>query len=213
MHELLAQEIKNGDSEFGRSWIDEYIRFLYKLPSNNCIPDEFIKELGISSNEIPKPVYCLNCGIIDCVPHNILIDQRSNKYYIIDNEFIYNFPIPIDFLIWRGISTLVYDLQDHIQSHVCRERPVVIFCGHGINRQYIPVSWLNILKKLEIPLTQQTPWSSAFQNKIFNHKTKINLRLKANNKELGNVPVAEINTNHRLIENIYKLLHKLRRTF
>ena len=213
MIELLARSISDGDSEFGRKWIDEYIQFLYKLPADNCIPEEFMRALGISPDDIPKPVYCLNCGIIDCIPHNILIDQGSNKYYIIDNEFIYDFPIPVDFLIWRAISTLVYDLQDHIQSYVCEKRPVVIFSGHGINRHYIPISWLNILKKLEIPIEQHTRWSSAFQNKILCHKTKINLRLKANNKALGYVPIAEINTNHRLIERIYKLLHKLRLTF
>ncbi len=213
MIELLARSISDGDSEFGKKWIDEYIQFLYKLPADNCIPEEFMRELEISPNEISEPVYCLNCGIIDCIPHNILIDQGSNKYYIIDNEFIYDFPIPIDFLIWRAINTLIYDLQDHIQSYVCEKRPVVIFSGHGINRHYIPVSWLNILKELKIPLRQQTHWSSAFQNKIFSHKTKINLRLKTNGKALGHVPIAEINSNKRLIEHIYKFLHKLRRTF
>ena len=213
MIELLARSISDGDSEFGRKWIDEYIQFLYKLPADNCIPEEFMRALGISPDDIPKPVYCLNCGIIDCITHNILIDQGSNKYYIIDNEFIYDFPIPTDFIIWRAISTLVYDLQDHIQSHVSRKRPVVIFSGHGINRHYIPISWLNILKELEIPLRQQTRWSSAFQNKIFHHKTKMNLRLKTKNKALGYVPIAEINTNHRLTEHIYKFLHKLRRIF
>jgi 2-polyprenyl-3-methyl-5-hydroxy-6-metoxy-1,4-benzoquinol methylase len=213
MHELLAQEIKNGDPEFGRSWIDEYIRFLHKLPADKCVPDEFMRELGISSDEIPKPVHCLNCGIIDCVPHNILIDPQSNKYFIIDNEFVYYFPVPIDFIIWRATITLVFDLQDQIQSHVSPQRPVVIFCGHGINRHYIPVSWLNILKELEIPPGQQIHWASAFQNRIFTHKTKINLRLKETNKTLGHVPIAELNTNHRLIEHIYKSLHKLRRIF
>lgn len=213
MIELLARSINDGDAEFGRKWIDEYIKFLYRLPAEKCVPNDFMRELGIPPNEIQKPVCCLNCGIIDCIPHNIFIDQRSNKYYIIDNEFIFDFPIPIDFLIWRAINTLVYDLQDHIQSNVCEKQPVVIFSGHGINRHYIPVSWLNVLKKLEIPLRQQTHWSSAFQNKIFSHKTKINLRLKTNNKALVHVPIAEINTNHRFIENIYKLLHKLRRTF
>ena len=213
MTDLLAQSISDGDPDFGRKWIDEYIQFLLKLPSKKCIPEEFMKELGIASGEITSPVNCLNCGIVDCVPHNILIDQSSNKYYVIDNEFIYDFPVPTDFLIWRAISTLVFDLQDQIQSHVSRERPVVIFCGHGINRHYIPVSWLNIPKKLEIPLRQQTQWASAFQNKIFSHKTKINLRLKATNKALGHVPIAEIDTNHRLIEHIYKSLHKLMRIF
>ena len=211
INELLARAISDGDSEFGRPWIDNYIQFLFRLPASKCIPEEFMRELGISSTEIPKPVHCLNCGIVDCVPHNILIDESNNKYYIIDNEFTYDFPIPTDFLIWRAISTLVFDLQEHIQSHVCRERPVVIFSGHGINRHYIPISWLDILKKLEIPLRQQTRWSSAFQNKILRHKTKICLRLKTKNKALGYVPIAEIDINHTLIERVYKFLQKVRR--
>ncbi|MBN2180478.1 MAG: class I SAM-dependent methyltransferase [Sedimentisphaerales bacterium] len=211
MHELIAQEIKKGDTEFGKYWIDQYIHFLLKLPSKKCIPEEFMKELGIPESEIREPIHCLNCGIFDCIPHNVMIDTKTGKYYVIDNEFTYDFPIPVDFLIWRAINTLVFDLQGIIQSYVCPKHPVVIFSGHGINRHYIPETWLNILRKLEIPPKQQARWSSAFQSRILRYKVKINLRLKTKSKTLGYVPIAEINTNHRLIEQIYKILGKVRR--
>lgn len=209
--ELMANEIRDGDSGFGRSWIDKYLQFLLELPVRKCIPEEFMRELGISEYEIPRPVYCLRYGIVDCVPHNILIDKTNNKYYIIDNEFTYNFPIPVDFLIWRAISTLVVDLQDQIQSQVCEKRPVVILSGHGRNRHYLPLSWLDVLKNLEFPLKQQARWSSAFQNNILLHKVKRNLRLKVKPKVLTHISITEININHRAIDIVYKVLHKARR--
>jgi len=211
MHELLAQDIKNGDPEFGKSRIDQYVQFLLKLPSEKCIPEEFMKELGIPVSEIPKPIHCLSCGIFDCIPHNIMIDLKSNKYYIIDNEFTYDFPIPIDTLIWRAINMLVINLQCLIQSQVCQSRPVTIFSGHGINRNYIPISWLNILDNLETPIQYQIRWYSAFQNKILNYKSKLYVRLKDRPRTLMKVPVAEISVNREITESIYRILHKARR--
>jgi len=211
MLELMSKAIGDGDSGFGRSWIDKYLQFLLRLPAKRCVPEEFMRELGISDCKIPRPVRCLRRGIVDCVPHNILIDEKSNKYYVIDNEFTYDFPIPVDFLIWRAIHTLVVDLQDCIQSQVCEGRPVAIFSGHGLNRHYMPLSWLDVLKNLEIPLKEQAQWSSAFQNNIRRHKSKLYLRLKAKPRALKHVPIAEMNVNHKVGEQIYKVLHKARR--
>ena len=211
MHELLAREIKNGDPEFGKNWIDKYIKFLKKLPSRKCIPEEFMKELEIPESEIPEPINCLSCGIFDCIPHNIIIDQSSNKYYIIDNEFTYNFPIPVDILIWRAINMLVINLQSLIQSQVCQDHPVTIFSGHGINSNYIPLSWLKILDNLEIPIKYQIRWYSAFQNKILNYKSKLYVRLKARHRALKKITVAELSVNRGITENIYRILHRIRR--
>jgi hypothetical protein len=209
--ELMAQAIGDGDLGFGRFWIDEYLRFLSKLPATRCIPKEFMKEMGIAHREVRKPLRCFCCGIIDCVPHNISIDEKTGKWYIMDNEFTYDFPVPIDFLIWRAICTVVNDIQEHIQSHVCETRPVILLSGHGKNREYMPLSWLDILKSLEISPKQQARWSSAFENTIVYHKSHQHFRLKSKPKVFKRVSVAEIKVNDGMIELTCKVLHKVRR--
>jgi len=209
MVELMAEAIENGDLAFGRRWIDKYVQFLLALPAKNCIPKEFAREFGIPDTEISRPVPCLRCGIIDCVPHNILVDR--SKWYVVDNEFTYDFPVPIDFVISRAIRTLVVDLQQQIQSQACKSRPVTIFSGHGINRHYIPLNWLDVLTNLDISLKQQARWSSAFRNKVLHQKHKPHSRLKARPRALGRVSIAEIQLNQGMTERIYQVLRKARR--
>ena len=208
----MAKDIIDGDTEFGSSWLDLYIQFLGKLPSK-CIPKEFAAALGLPENLIQNPVTCLDCGIIDCVPHNIMIDRDSDKYYIIDNEYTYDFPIPKDFMIWRAINTLVIDLQDTIQPKVSQSRPVIIFSGHGINRSYIPLSWLSIIDNLAIPRNQLVKLYSAWQSKILGGTTRVNIRLNDEKNAIYQVKAAEIAAKNQMGENLYRILHKIRRLF
>jgi len=211
MVELIAKAISDGDLGFGKAWIDKYLQFMMKLPCEICIPTEFMKEMGTEPYNITKPLPCFCCGIVDCVPHNILIDEHSNKYYIIDNELTFSFPIPISFLVWRAIRTLVIDLQEYIQSHVCKERPVILLSGHGVNRHYMPLSWLDVLENLDIPPKQQAYWSSAFQNRILRYKSKPHSRLKANPRVLTHVSITETKIDQGMIRRIYSVLRKIRR--
>jgi 2-polyprenyl-3-methyl-5-hydroxy-6-metoxy-1,4-benzoquinol methylase len=209
--ELLTKEVNSGDDDFGKYWLDQYIQFVLKLPSKKCIPEEFMKTLDIPKSQIREPIHCLNCGIFDCVPHNIMIDLSNNKYYIIDNEFTYDFPIPADFLVWCAIYTLVFDLQDQIQSQVCQSHPVTIFSGHGINRHYIPLSWLSILDNLETPRKNLIRWFSAWQSRTSSSGIKAYVRLKDSKRTLRKVRVAEIATKNKASEGIFHILHKARR--
>jgi len=209
--ELIGSAISDGDARFGRFWIDEYLRFLLRLPTKTCVPEEFMRELGIAHREVRKPLRCLCCGILDCVPHNILVDEKAGKWYVIDNEFTYDFPVPIDFVIWRAIHTLVVGLQSQIQSHVCQERPVVVFGGHWRNRDYIPLSWLDVLTGLDIPPKQQARWSTAFQNKIIWLKSKLHSRLKRNPKAFVRVPITETMCDQGVVRRIHVVLRKIKR--
>ena len=211
MLELMAERISNGDLEFGRFWIDEYLRFLLRLPTKACVPEEFMKELGIGHREVRKPLRCFCCGILDCVPQNILVDGKNKKWHIVDNEFTYDFPVPSDFLIWRAISTLVVGLQSQIQAQVCEKRPVVVLSGHGVNRHYMPLNWLDVLKNLEIPPNQQARWSTAFQNRIRWRKSKLRSRLKAKPRILRHVPMVEIKVDQGMVERVHKVLRKAKR--
>lgn len=211
--ELMAKRIDDGDREFGKSWIDEYRRFLLGLPTKRCVPKEFMKELGIARREVPKPLPCFCCGVIDCIPHNIMVDEQHNKWYITDNEWTFDFPVPVDFVVFRALYSLVAELQTHIQLQVDQTQPVVRFSGYGLNSHYIPVSWLDILATIQIPLKQLVRWSFAFQKMVLLHPPRRpHLRLSAKSRTLKSVTISEI-ASCKTTELFFRILRKARQLF
>ena len=206
--ELIAKHIDDGDTEFGKSYVDEYRRFLLGLPIKRCVPGEFMKEFGIASREVSNPLQCLCCGVLDCIPHNIMVDEEHKKWHIVDNEWTFDFPVPVDFVIFRAISSLVMDLQTHIQSQVSQERPVIRFSGYGSHTHYMPLSWLDVLTNLETPLKQLASWSSAFQNAVLICHTRHPLKLKVESGAIKRATIRKIPKAR--MEQLYRILRKAR---
>lgn len=176
LEELIAEAIRKDDGAFGTSIIEEYKRFLDKLPSKESRPMEFMRELGIHNEELKVPVRCFLIGPIDCIPANILVNGKS--WYVIDHEWTYGFPMPIDFLIYRGVYSLIIHLQKLIQSHISIEKPAVLFSGYAKNRTYMPFCWLTLLHSTKMPIEKLCRWEWLFQSKV-NVSAKLGrLRLK-----------------------------------
>lgn len=194
---LIVRKIEEGELDFGKSLIDAYLKFLYSLPTETCIPRKFINEFKIPSQEISCPVECLSFAPIDCVPRNIKVGPKN--WFIIDHEWTMDFPLPIDYLLFRAIALLVIDLQSTIQMHVSKQRPVTLFWGYGKNRVYIPISWLEILNNTSFPLNMLLRWELQFQNKVHIHRRNMRLRLKRNPRAVTKVKYREVilgNTKH-----------------
>ena len=82
---------------------------------------------------------CLAFGPYDCIPRNLI--YGSTGWKVLDNEWTFPIPIPIDFLLWRGIYSLVLGLQPIIQAHTNGKAPVVLCQGYGRTRLYMPLAW------------------------------------------------------------------------
>lgn len=221
LDDLIAEAIENGDPSFGKSLIEDYRHFLYSLPLETCIPDKFMREFAIKPGMGTKPVNCLQKALLDCIPRNIRVSKE--KWYIIDNEWTYDFPLPIDYLIFRGIITLINDLQSIIQNRVSNDMPVAIFRGYGNTRQYIPFSWLEILRRMEIPVDEMECWERQVQNHVWAASKNLwsrlrknagiltgigRLRLKKNPKPLTRVSINEIKTSPEILYEIRSALRK-----
>jgi len=221
LDDLIAEAIESGEPGSGKSLIEDYRHFLYSLPIETCIPDKFMTEFAIKSKIGTKPVKCIQKALLDCIPRNIKVSKE--KWYIIDNEWIYDFPLPIDYLVFRGIISLINDIQATIQNKVSNDMPVAIFRGYGKTRQYIPFSWLEILRKMEIPVDEMECWERQFQNHVWStsrdlrsklkKKTKQlfgikGLRLKKNPKLLISVEINEIKTSPEILYKIRMVLRK-----
>jgi len=185
LESLIRDEIEEGDINFGVKFIKKYIRFVSRLPSKEIIPKEFLKNFGIPTKQITKPVTCLLRAPIDCIPSNILVDRQS--WYIIDNEWTYDFPMPVGFLIYRAIYSLIINLQEDIKFKISNDQPAVLFCGYGKNRTYIPYSWLNLMRTIEIPIDRLHLWEYYFKRQVLIEYNLGRLRLKRKPKAIRNV--------------------------
>lgn len=170
LESLISDAIIKGDCEFGISYIHDYCNFIQKLPIKKCIPKDFISEFNVPLTKLSGPHKCFSLGIIDLIPANILI--RDNRWYIIDHEWTFTFPVPIDFLIYRSIYSLMINLQKTIQLNVTRQSKVVLFQGFGPNKTFIPISWLSLLNSLKIPIITLNYLEFQFKKRIF-----INMKL------------------------------------
>lgn len=226
MEDLVAKAMEDGDPNFGKSLIEDYKHFLYNLPVETCVPDRFMREFNIKSRMSMNPVDCLRIALLDCIPHNIKMSKE--KWYIIDNEWTYDFPLPIDYLLFRGIIALITGLQAQVQHGVSKDKPVAIFCGYGRRRQYIPCSWLEILRTMKIPIDEMAYWEMQLQNHILSTskslrvrlKTNakvlirvVRLRLKKNPKALTRVAITEIKTSPEILYEIRSTLRKVKNRF
>ncbi len=205
IEKLVADALLNSKVPLTEEILNAYIQFLHRLPTMECYPDRFITEFGIDSKQINKPILCFTMGPIDCIPSNILVDQHS--WYTIDHEWFFDFPIPFDLLVYRGIVSLVNRLQEQLQTATCKENPCVLFDGYGKNRTYIPLAWLQLLQSnTTTPLQYLADWSWHFQNQILQYKKKgVNLRLEENPRYYKKIkpPVIEI-----IFSECYRFLKK-----
>jgi SAM-dependent methyltransferase len=190
LDKLIVDAIEKGAPDFGKSLINEYKRFLYSLPSKKCIPRQFMCEFQLPLRGITQPVRCFTIGVCDCVPKNIKVEAQ--RWYIFDHEWTFDYPVPVDYVLFRGILTLVVDLQFYIQTGASKERPVVLLAGHGENREYIPTSWLEMLQTLTIPVHRLIRWEQQFQNKINIEQRNLRLRLSKNPKVFTHIDICKL---------------------
>jgi len=211
LEELIVDAIEKEDASFGKSLVEGYIRFLETLPVKECVPERFIQEFHLPSGEITQPVKCLACAVFDCVPHNIKVGPQN--WYIIDNEWTFDYPMPIDYLAFRGILMIAANLQSYIKTYASKDQPVVLFRGYGKNREYIPLSWAEILQALKIPVNNLIRWETNFQNYVNVRQQTSRLRLSRKPKVLTRVELCRVPTIwgplhrlNRLLSNIARIL-------
>ena len=187
LEDIVTDAVKRGVADFGANFVKDYVHFIRNLPAEDCQPIEFMKAFGIPNEQLSKSIRCLTYAPIDCIPRNILIGKQV--WYVVDNEWTFDFPLPVDFLIYRAIYSLIIALQKQIQSSISVEQPATLFSGYGRKRTYIPCSWLDLLVSTttEIPLAKLYYWEWLFQSKV-NVSVKLGrLRLNRNPRMITSV--------------------------
>jgi len=183
---LIDEKLSTKDFQGAHHLLKSYVLFLRNLAQSKMKPLQFAKEFGLRRESVTKELNSLSFGPIDCIPSNILVSKT--QWYVVDHEWTYDFPVPVDYVIFRGIYSLVLSLQSKIQSHTSADFPVSRFEGYGKNQTFIPYDWLQFFKEMEIPIKDLYFLEYLFQKKIQIYSKLGILRLVAKPKKLEKIP-------------------------
>jgi precorrin-6B methylase 2 len=161
----IADELVNGSTDAAVDLVSTYINFVGGLPTRKCFPAEFYSTFGIEHKNGEEAIKCLTAGPVDLVPGNVLVNSESAGFVIIDNEWFYDCSIPVDLVVYRGIDTLVTNLQDLIQRNV-RDCPVIHVSGKGRKRTFMPKPWFDLIRGLSILPRTLSYWGWCFERSV-----------------------------------------------
>ena len=113
---LIKAIINNNEREFFRI-IDQYVQLVRGLGTesiNNFKSNkEFIEIFGIQFEQ--EKVEVLEISNIDLIFSNIIIDDNG-EFYIIDYEWVFNFKVPILFVIYRSLYYFYLENNYYIEK-------------------------------------------------------------------------------------------------
>jgi hypothetical protein len=170
---MVADRLASGDPHAALPIINNYLLLLRSLPTRFCPPEEFLRVVGDRRYRIDANVLCFSAGPIDLIPSNILVAE--NSCHVIDHEWFFDFPIPVDLVIYRGLTSMIFRLQREIRG-IAAHSAVTLFSGYGTNRAYMPLTWAALLGKLELPLDTLNSWNSRFQQQVLLSSPAFHLR-------------------------------------
>ena len=88
---------------------DGIIRSNVNIERRTFMPDaQFVQVFGEVS--FPDEMECGKEMNIDMSFDNIIKDQTDSKYKIIDYEWVFSFPIPVKFVIYRAVSAFYTEM-------------------------------------------------------------------------------------------------------
>lgn len=78
---------------------------------------------------------CLKCTNVDLIFSNLIL-SKDQRVYCIDNEWVFNFPIPFEFSIWRAMSQLYSKYISYLKNNISRND---FLTRVGLNQEYFEI--------------------------------------------------------------------------
>ncbi|MDO8490176.1 MAG: glycosyltransferase [bacterium] len=97
---LLFQAIRSNSREIFFRRVDEYLQLVQSLSDEDFLGEKFFSIFSNKNNGITK-TRCLFVGNVDLKFDNLFIHKTD--YAIIDYEWVFSFPIPVKYVIFRAL--------------------------------------------------------------------------------------------------------------
>jgi hypothetical protein len=180
LQHTIVSQLREGSCDKADATLRLYVEKVRALRSVHTYPGEFFAKIVQEAfdNDGMK-MDCLTRGLVDLTPRNILVD--GNKWMVVDNEWSFDFPIPVVFLLFRAIFELVVGLQDEIRRTTTKTRPAIGLLSLGLRTYYYPTDWARYISDTHIDFAQMLRWEMGFQRYITGFKGKAVGPIKINN--------------------------------
>lgn len=189
---LIEKTILNHSFKSSKEYLIIFKKLLDKLSQIEIDPyknEQFVKRFDpLKRYQKNIKETCLKSGILDLNLDNILFNAKNKKKYLIDWEWVFNFPIPKEFILFRSLFYLSNKLQSLITTFCCADFP----CYEIFNSFYIPKVWFDLFSFTSHDIEKFLFYESNFQNsvnnikidpnriKIFKEKNLLTSRISAN---------------------------------
>lgn len=100
---IVEYHLHDGNQEQVVQVVQDYINYIYQIASDKK-PD-ISKSIEFFGEGISKCEKWIDCGLIDLDLGNII--QKDDELFLIDYEWMFDFPVPCDFIIFRALNDLV----------------------------------------------------------------------------------------------------------
>ncbi len=178
LKEAIRQKMSEGDIQEAGNLFDEYLSKVTSLEKLTINPEEFLKTLVNEKNGSGQSFECLKMGLVDLMPRNILVN--GDRWIVIDNEWSFDFPVPVEFILFRSVREMAITLQDEIRKAASEEKPVTYFFRFGLTRFFVPEYWLESLRDYNVNFPQNFEWEFGFQRYVSGNKCKSAGRITKN---------------------------------
>lgn len=142
-----------------------YVQKVHALPKVQVHPKKFLSLVthgGVKDCKVE--VECLTRGLLDLTPRNIMPD--GDRWLLIDNEWSFDFPIPVVFVLFRAIRELAIELQDDIRRTTKKTRPAIGVLARGLRTHYMPKDWVRYIADAHINFAQMLKWERGFRRYV-----------------------------------------------
>lgn len=139
----IEEFLFEGKLDDANKLVSKFIKFLDSLSTIEIDPylsPEFIRDFDPTQKyNSGEKIACWERGFYDLNFDNII--ENYGKYYLIDFEWYFPYPLPKHLMLLRSIFYLSIKLGSLIQRMVSEDFP----CYNYYNDLYIPVAWLDLI--------------------------------------------------------------------
>lgn len=160
LEDQMRIPMREGNFQAAQGLLAKYVHKIQALKSTLVVPREFLKMVG-DKDWYTCETKCLCPGLLDLTPKNILLN--GNRWILLDNEWSFDFPVPVVFIFFRGIRELAIALQAEIRQTTTQDTPALGLFARGSRTYYIPLIWTKFIVTANIGLRRLTAWEAGFR--------------------------------------------------
>ena len=207
LEQTITSQLREGNCDKADATLRLYVDKVRALNTVHTYPGEFFAKIAQEpfDNDGMK-VDCLTRGLLDLTPRNIHVD--GNRWIVIDNEWSFDFPIPVVFILFRAILELVVGLQDEIRRCTKKTRPAVGIFARGLRTYYFPKEWVEYVVDPHISFAQMLRWEMSFRQYIAGSSGGTVGRLKMSHRTKFHFSMWSLRCNSGIIESVSHFLKK-----